>query len=70
MLVSFYAAFPTLVNNPFYITGESYAGIYIPMLAYNVFQRNQAGGSPAIPLKGIMVGNGASRLFYTVIVSR
>ena len=57
-LRSFFAAFPELESNPFYLTGESYAGIFIPMLAYEVFQYNN--GAPATPinLKGIMVGNG------------
>jgi len=38
--------------------GESYAGIYVPTLAYAVVQYNR--GKPATPinLKGIMVGNG------------
>ena len=57
-LRSFFAAFPELAANNFFLTGESYAGIYIPMLAFNVYQYNK--GAPAAPinLKGIMVGNG------------
>lgn len=57
-LISFFAAYPELAGLSFWITGESYAGIYIPMLAYNVYKYNQ--GSPAQPinLKGTMVGNG------------
>ena len=57
-LQSFFAAFPELQKNDFWLTGESYAGIYIPMLAAAVYHFNQ--GAPAAPinLKGIMVGNG------------
>jgi len=36
-LEAFFEKFPNLKKNPFYITGESYAGIYIPMLAHEIF---------------------------------
>ena len=57
-LQSFYNAFPELLPNSLVITGESYAGIYVPMLAYNVYKANIAKTGPIINLKGIMVGNG------------
>lgn len=31
-LVAFFARFPALATRPFYVTGESYAGTYLPML--------------------------------------
>ncbi|XP_017491689.1 PREDICTED: uncharacterized serine carboxypeptidase F13S12.6-like, partial [Rhagoletis zephyria] len=52
-LQSFYAKFPHLVNNDFYIAGESYGGVYIPTLSRNVV----AGGSPA-NFRGFAIGNG------------
>ena len=58
-LLQFYALFPELKANKLVIQGESYAGIYVPMLAFNVFTFNQgAGAADQIPLSGIMVGNG------------
>jgi hypothetical protein len=57
-LLSFYEAFPEFRANPLWITGESYAGIYIPMLAYNVYNYNVANPSTPVNLHGIMVGNG------------
>ena len=54
----FFGKFPELAKNDFWITGESYAGIYIPTLAQQVIEDNAK--SPAVPinLKGILVGNG------------
>lgn len=57
-LQAFFAGFPEYAANDFYITGESYAGIYVPTLAKAVVQGNAAGGGVHINLKGIAVGNG------------
>jgi len=56
-LLNFFKAFPEFAANDFYITGESYAGIYVPTLANRVVMGNAA-GNPKINLKGIAVGNG------------
>ena len=52
-LKSFFEKFPHLKNNEFFISGESYGGIYIPTLAIRVvknkFPKN---------FKGILIGNG------------
>ena len=53
-LQAFFEKFPQFTNNSFYITGESYAGIYIPMLAHKIFKDNST-----INLKGVAIGNGA-----------
>lgn len=57
-LIYFFANFPEYAQNDLYISGESYAGIYVPMLASDVTDYNK--GNPAVPinLKGILVGNG------------
>ena len=57
-LVVFYAKFPNLLKNELYITGESYAGIYIPYLAHKIINTNKMPERLiTINLKGIMIGN-------------
>ncbi|MEE6528776.1 hypothetical protein FKM82_017356, partial [Ascaphus truei] len=51
-LKEFFRLFPEFSKNDFYITGESYGGVYVPTLAVEVSQ------DPSINLKGIAVGNG------------
>ena len=54
VLKQFFAGFPEFAANEFFLTGESYAGIYIPTLAEQIM--NDAGSK--INLKGMAVGNG------------
>ena len=51
--MAFYAKFPAFATNDLYLTGESYAGQYVPNIAYWITEN-----APKIPLKGIAVGNG------------
>lgn len=48
---------PQYKGRDFYITGESYAGHYIPALAYH-FVKEIPPGSLGLNLKGIAIGNG------------
>lgn len=41
-------------NRPIYLTGESYAGKYLPALGYYIFKT----GDKSINLKGVSIGNG------------
>eukprot|EP00929_Paragymnodinium_shiwhaense_P001046 TRINITY_DN101274_c0_g1_i1.p1 TRINITY_DN101274_c0_g1~~TRINITY_DN101274_c0_g1_i1.p1 ORF type:complete len:507 (+),score=134.61 TRINITY_DN101274_c0_g1_i1:74-1522(+) len=59
-LYQFFELMPHLRKNDFYVTGESYAGKYVPACAYTVHMENKA--APAdkrINLKGISIGDGA-----------
>ncbi|PIA28053.1 hypothetical protein AQUCO_07300021v1 [Aquilegia coerulea] len=50
--------FPQFDSNDFYISGESYAGHYVPQLAELVYDRNKDKTNyPVINLKGFIVGN-------------
>ena len=45
-------AHPELEGNDFYVTGESYAGHYVPAVAYKVFRASQSGEFTGLKLKG------------------
>ena len=50
----FFLLFPNLRANPFYVTGESYAGKYVPAAAFTIHTRNRAvPPSQRINLKGV-----------------
>jgi serine carboxypeptidase-like clade 1 len=57
-LRSFFTAYSELSPNDFYVAGESYAGVYVPTLAYRIYEGNKAGLKPFINLKDLAVGNG------------
>jgi carboxypeptidase C (cathepsin A) len=69
-LLSFFKKFPSYKGRDFYISGESYAGIYVPTLAYEVLQYNKGVvESNKINLKGILVGNGVADWNYDTTVA-
>ncbi|XP_038213517.1 venom serine carboxypeptidase-like [Zerene cesonia] len=55
-LQQFFTLFPNLRNNNFYITGESYAGKYIPSLGLYIHDQNMI-SKDKINLKGMALGN-------------
>ncbi|KAF9676641.1 hypothetical protein SADUNF_Sadunf08G0024100 [Salix dunnii] len=57
-LKAFFEEHPELAKNDFYITGESYAGHYIPAFAARVHKGNKAKEGIHINLKGFAIGNG------------
>jgi serine carboxypeptidase-like clade 1 len=60
----FYQGYPEFATNDLFISGESYAGAYVPMLALQVLAHNdKVNGTidaAKIPIKGILVGNGVT----------
>lgn len=49
----FFIKFPQFKDNSFFVTGESYAGIYVPTLSVNILKQ-----APDINLQGFAIGNG------------
>jgi carboxypeptidase C (cathepsin A) len=50
--------FPQYIGRPFFIFGESYAGHYIPSVAYTILKENPDPSNIYIPLQSISIGNG------------
>lgn len=69
-LQQFYSGFPEFLGNELFISGESYAGIYVPYLAWQIYQNNlqQPFRSALVKynLKGYLVGNGATNWDFDV----
>ncbi|KAL3518430.1 hypothetical protein ACH5RR_021019 [Cinchona calisaya] len=57
-LQAFFKKHPEYAKNDFYITGESYAGHYVPAIAGRVNQGNKNKEGIIINLKGFAIGNG------------
>ncbi|GAB4859906.1 calponin [Ancistrocladus abbreviatus] len=55
-LINWLERFPQYKSRDFYITGESYAGHYVPQLAYTILLQKNTSHS-VINLKGIAIGN-------------
>lgn len=51
---AFFRKFPSLRKREFYVTGESYGGVYVPMLTERLLNAPKG-----INLRGFVVGNGA-----------
>ncbi|CAI9104370.1 OLC1v1003027C1 [Oldenlandia corymbosa var. corymbosa] len=56
-LVNWLERFPEYKSRDFFITGESYAGHYVPQLAQLILQHNNKTNQSAINLRGIAIGN-------------
>ncbi|PNT69112.1 hypothetical protein BRADI_3g49590v3 [Brachypodium distachyon] len=57
-LVNWFKRFPQYKSHDFYVTGESYAGHYVPQLSEKIFDGNMQGPRENyINFKGFMIGN-------------
>ncbi|CAI5486241.1 unnamed protein product [Closterium sp. Naga37s-1] len=57
-LSAFFDMHPSLCGRPFFVTGESYAGKYVPELSCLLMQQQQRDQGLPVELAGIVVGNG------------
>ncbi|OWM89997.1 serine carboxypeptidase 24-like [Punica granatum] len=63
-LIRWMARFPQYKYREFYISGESYAGHYVPQLAMKVHDYNKGRSRPILNLKGFIVGNAVMDHYY------
>jgi len=56
-LESFFEEFPEFQSHSFYLTGESYAGVYIPTLVREIMNAGSSSKTKRV-LKGVAIGNG------------
>ena len=67
-VLQWFQKFENFQKNSFYISGESYAGIYIPYLATAILDyNNNLNSNFKINLKGIAIGNGVTFYNYDYI---
>ncbi|XP_009586680.1 serine carboxypeptidase-like 42 [Nicotiana tomentosiformis] len=61
-MIRWYAKFSELKSKPLFLTGESYAGHYIPQLANVILDYNKQSNDFKFNLKGVAIGNPLLRL--------
>ncbi|XP_031472926.2 uncharacterized protein LOC116245600 [Nymphaea colorata] len=57
-LYNFYREWPKLAASPLYITGESFAGHYIPAFAREILLNETFKAATKVNLKGVAIGDG------------
>lgn len=63
-LIKWMSRFPQYKHRDFYLSGESYAGHYVPQLAQRIYDYNKKSSHPIINLKGFIVGNAVTDYYY------
>ncbi|XP_023554626.1 serine carboxypeptidase-like 42 [Cucurbita pepo subsp. pepo] len=56
-MLKWYEKFPAFKDRPFFLTGESYAGHYIPQLADAILDYNTNSNAFKFNIKGVAIGN-------------
>ncbi len=54
----FLKLYPQYQNLPFFVTGESFGGHYVPSISAYIVSQNQKGVGIPIKLQGLAIGNG------------
>ncbi|XP_055609656.1 venom serine carboxypeptidase [Uranotaenia lowii] len=62
-LLQFFQLFPDLQKRPFFVTGESYGGKYVPAVSHAIHRHNE-NAKLKINLKGLAIGNGLCDPFH------
>ena len=57
-LKAFFENHPEYSGCDLYLTGESYAGKYLPAIAKEMYREDESGGKPFFNIKGIAIGDG------------
>ncbi|CAL0302829.1 unnamed protein product [Lupinus luteus] len=56
-LLEWFKLYPEFLPNPLFLSGESFAGVYVPTLAYEIVKGIDTGVKPNLNFKGYMIGN-------------
>ncbi|XP_065176055.1 probable serine carboxypeptidase CPVL [Sycon ciliatum] len=57
-LTQFFSIYTKFAKNDFYVTGESYAGKYVPSISAKIVEENAQKEKPLINFKGMAIGDG------------
>ncbi|VDM99422.1 unnamed protein product [Thelazia callipaeda] len=63
-LEQFFQLYPEYIGRDFYLSGESYAGVYLPTLTDILIKRIKEGSIVGMNLRGIAIGNGILSEYY------
>ena len=58
VLRQFFTMFEDYRGNPFFVTGESYAGKYVPAIGYKIHSMGVEAKKAGINMQGLAIGNG------------